>query len=591
MEPEIIAIFVIIVGAIILYASEIIPADATSILIMVILMISGLVTAEEGISGFSNRATITVLALLIISAGLQNSGAVNLLGERIERFFPKSEWQGLLMIMIITAFFSAFIATTAVVAVFIPIILRVARTKNISPTKLLMPLSFAAILGGSSTIIGTSTNLIVNAISKEKGLGGFNIFEFTHIGLIFFAALILYMMFLGRKLIPSRRSNNTLTESYSLKEYLTEIIIKKSSPFISKQINEHLFGKSSGVEVIEVRRSGTILFPEEVLQIKEGDRLIIKGRVDDIVALTKKEGITVIDDSPLGDEDLTSKDISLLEVIVGPNSKLQNKYFDPIKFKRKFQAVPLAIRTSGILRRTRLTEVKLKMGDAFLIEAKKNKIQDIYDSNDLIVLQEYEPTQYNYQKTWIAVITTGVMVLLAAFEILPIVIAAWAGVAVMFITNCISMQKAYEKVQWRVIFLLAGVIPLGLAMEKHGVGLLVANTIVELLHTANPAIIISILFLFTMLLTSIISNNATAILLAPIAISIATQLHLDPKPFLVTIMFGANSSFFTPIGYQTNTLVYGIGNYKFKDFFKVGGIYTIIIWLLASIIIPLLYFN
>lgn len=590
MTPEIIAIFIVIAGAIFLYASEIIPADTTSILVMVVLMVSQLVTPEEGISGFSNRATITILALLIMTAGLQNTGAVNLLGEKLELIFPVTEWRGIMLLMLIGAFLSAFIATTAVVAVFIPIVLKMARTKGINPTKLLMPLSFACIIGGSSTIIGTSTNLIVNSISKEYGFGTFKIFEFTHLGLIFLVALIIYMVVVGRKLIPPRRVFTTFTESYNLKEYLTEVIIKKDSKYIGRPFIENFFGKSSGVEIIEIRRSGTIFFPNEEVVIKPGDRLVIKGRVNDIVALKDQEGLAVIDDLVIGDEKLTSDEIMLLEVIVGPNSKLENKYFDPVKFRRKFNALPLAIRTSGVLRRTRLTEVKLRIGDAFLIEAKRDSIQDIYDSNDLIVVQELSDTQYRTSKMSIAIITTLTVVLLAAFEIVPIVIAAWAGAAMMFITNCISMQRAYEKVQWRVIFLLAGIIPLGIAMEKHGVGILIANTVVEYLQNASPMIVISLLFLFTMLLTSIISNNATAILLAPIAISIALQLKLDPKPFLATIMFGANSSFFTPIGYQTNTLIYGIGNYKFKDFFRVGGIYSLIIWILASLVIPLLYF-
>ena len=590
MTWEIFIVLLITLLAIVIFAKEWLPVDTTALVIMTILIALGIVEPQEGISGFSNEATITILALFILGAGLQNSGAITYFAKRIQKYFIAKEWKVLGVIMLFTAITSAFINNTAIVIVLLPIMLRISKITNISLNKLLLPMSFAAMIGGATTIIGTSTNLVVSSISADHGYGRFGIFEFTFIGVIMALALIIFMVLIGRKMIPERTRDENLTEEYNVKEFLTDLVIKEGSNLVGKRLKDTVFFKDPDIEILEIaREDGSIWLPDSVEILRENDSILIKGGVDEIVNITSGNGAKILPEIKFQDEDLDTPKMALVEVLITPNSKLADRKIKKIGFQENYNSILLAVHKKGDYFSKKLSYLKANIGDILLLETPKSNIKFLNNTNDFIILEQHVKNAFDMKKVLISFIIVLLVVILAAFDILPILTSALMGSVAMLLTGCVSLQKAYQFIDWKILFLLAGLIPLGIAIEKTGAGDLLAENFVFYTDGFSARIMISLLFLMTVLVTSIISNNATAILIAPIAISIAHGLGLDPKPFLITVMFAASTSFITPIGYQTNTLIYSIGNYKFGDFLKVGGVFTLIVWALTTWLIPLFY--
>ncbi len=587
-----IIVIIIAIVAIILFTTEYFSADLTAFLVMVSLMISGIITPEEGLSGFSNMATITVFALLVLSLGLQSTGVVNYLGERLEQVTGTSELRIMLLTVIVVGFLSAFMNNTAIVAIFLPIITRLSEYAKVSPSKFLMPLSFAAMIGGSATIIGTSTNILAAAIYEQKMKESIGIFEFFYLGLIFFIAFVLFMLFIGKYIIPERKQVDSLTQNYNLQQYLTQIIIKKDSPMIGQKLEDtELMKRYYRVRLIALVREGEedLWLPSQVEAIQEGDMLIIKADLKDLLEIQGKQGIKVSQDN-LDDTELNSEETVLFEAVIGRSSFLVGKRIKDVNFRHLLGALPLAIRKSGFSLARQVWEETVEFGDVLLLQARRKNLTQFYNSQDFIVLGKVKKKNFRRHRMLLSSIIVLGVIVVAALNLMPIVTAALAGAALLFVTGCMSMRYAYRKMDWRVIFLLAGILPLGIAVQKTGVDSLIAQQIIEFTGNASPRLVISMLFLITTLLTSFMSNNATAVLLTPIALMIASELHLDPKPFVLTVMFAASTSFLTPIGYQTNTLVYGAGQYTFMDFVKVGGLLTLLVWGLATLLIPWMYF-
>lgn len=593
MSVEAIIVIAIIVVAFILFVAEVIPVDQTAILVMVLLMVTGILNAEEAVSGFSNSATLTILALLIISVGLEETGFVDLIGDWMVKRIGGNHLTAIALIMITTAVLSAFINNTAVVGVFLPVMVRIAKNTEISLSKLLIPLSFAAMVGGSSTIMGTSTNLLVNSIAASYDVTGFTLFEFTKVGFILFAFFMGYMLLIGYKITPDRKKKDpSLTDEYALKEFLTEIVIKPDSELIGKKIHETEFFENRDFEILEINRKGSsISMPEEIEKLKENDELVIKASLSEIVRLGKTEGVSILYDVDVKDEMLTSEDSILFEVVIGPNSGLIDKKIKDVKFREEYNAIPLAVRRKGQIKQRNISDMKLNFGDIILVEALRKTLQNFYSRPDFIVMHRIPKTNIEKEfvkkdKVWLSVIITLVVIGLTVTSIFSILVSAWFGVALMFLTGCVTLKKAYLNVHWNVIFLLAGLIPLGVAMEKTGTVQIISNLLTENIAGYGIYVVVAVLFLISLLLTSIVSNNVTVVLLAPIAIELAIGLGMDVKPLLLAVLFGANTSFLTPVGYQTNTMIFGPGNYKFRDFLKVGGILCLIFLILVTFIVP-----
>ncbi len=591
MTLEIVLVLLIIISAIVLFATEIISIDLVAMVVMVVLMLSGLVTPTEGIQGFSNSATITVLALLILSAGLQSTGAVNLLGRYMIKLSGKSANRALLIILLVSALLSAFINNTAVVVIFMPIIFRMAKFTRSAPGKFLMPLSFAAMVGGTCTVIGTSTNILVSDLyAQYAGGSGFSIFEFSLIGAACVAAVVVYMAVVGDRLIGRRAEEDSLTEQYAIKDYLTELVVTPGSPLAGKHLRETFLIDELDAEVLEViHKDGDVWLPSRREILQEGDRILLKVNIEDILIIQAQPGIAIQSRGEFGDEDLISGETTLLEVVVAPNSKLVRKTVREIDFKTLYGAVPLAIRRRGIFLRNKIADTVLRFGDDILLEVRKESVKGFRRNFDFIPMTEIEKPIFEKRKLILSVLITVGVVAAAAIGLAPILVTALTGCVLMFLTECITIREAYRSVEWKIIFLLAGLIPLGIAIENSGAAALIATNLHHLLGQSSPVLVVLILFVFTAMLTSIMSNNATAILITPIAIDLAIQMQVNPKAFLLAVMFAASTSFITPVGYQTNTLIYGPGNYRFGDFFKVGGLLTLLLMAIVTTMIYWMY--
>ncbi len=590
MELPALAVIALIIIMIFCFITEEIPVDTTALLVMTVLIATGLVTPLEGISGFANEATITILALFIIGAGLDNSGAINYLGKKLQRFFLNDEWLVIAMVMLLVGFLSAFMNNTAIVVVFMPILLRISRVTNLSSNRLLMTLSFAAMMGGATTVIGTSTNLLVSSLAVQSGIEQFNIFEFTGLGVLLFLGFFIFMLTIGRFLIPIR-TPSTLSNEYRLKDFVTEFVVPVDSPLVGNTLRSLPFFNDPDVTVIEVIRKGkTLWLPRGNEIMQSNDTILIKGGVDDIVNIKSEKGLTFPKDFSQIDRDLESGELVLAEVMVLPNSKIVGRKMKRIAFNEIYNAVPLAVKKKGGIYSGKQANYRPEIGDTILLETQKSNLGFLNNHQDLGVLDEHTRQIFDHRKIIFSFLVVALVVLLAALNLVPILTSSLIGCMLMLLSKTVSLQKAYQFVEWKIIFLLAGLLPLGIAIHNTGLDHVVADAIYNLTEGWPVQLIISMLFLVTVLLTSVISNQATAILLVPVAISLASDMGMAPKPFLLTVLFAASTSFITPIGYQTNLLIYGAGNFKFMDFVKVGGILTLLIWLLASFLIPLFYF-
>ena len=601
MPPEIQIglVFVVALCAVILFATEKLSVDVVAIVIMSILLISGIITPEEGISGFSNKATVTVAAMFIISAALFKTGAVSYLGKITSDIFKRGYWLGLITVIVSVGFFSAFINNTPVVAIFIPILLGVAKEIKASPSRLLMPMSFASMFGGVCTLIGTSTNILVSSIAEEAGaraesaalqnnLRAFDMFEFAPLGIILFLIGMFYMFVVGIRMIPERRAEGDLIESFRLQEYITEIVLLDDAVSAGHAIKDSPLVRDVDVTIIEVHRGEEVYsVPSPDMILEAGDVLRVRCDLEKFNQIRQRQGVLLKPRFKWSDEDVESEDTRLVEAVVALNSYFINKSLKELRFRENFGATVLALRHRGRLMREKLSETKLDAGDALLLEVKKERFNQLRQNPSFVIISEIEEERFRKSKLIPALLIVTSVILTATLGIMPIVVAAIVGAILLVLAGCITMEEAYKAIEWRIIFLLAGVLTLGIALEKTGAAQLVSDTIVNSVGTWGGAVaLISAFFLLTSVLTGVMSNNATAALLAPIAIATASSIGANPRPFLVAVAVAASASFMTPVGYQTNTLIYGPGQYRFSDFLKVGTPLNIIIWIAATLLIP-----
>ncbi len=590
MTLEIVVVFVILIGAIVLFSLEKMPIDLTAIIVMAALLLTGIITTGEAVRGFSNPATITIGAMFIISAALNKTGALLFFGDISARMFRFGFMFALVLTMITVAFISAFINNTPVVAVFIPILLKVARDNGIAPSKLLMPLSFASIFGGICTLIGTSTNILVNSIAIEHGLPEFGMFDFSKLGIILLIIGILYMALIGVKIIPERRKETDLTQTFRMNNYITDIVVQQEAKSVGKKLIDSPLVKEVDLDVLYVLRNGSrLLRPIKTIFVEAGDILRVRCDIAKIRAIQKRAGIVLKPNLKIKQEDIEVEDIILVEAIIAPNSELEGQSLKSIDFRYKFRATALALRHREQLLQEAFATTKLSAGDTILIEVRKENYDYLKNNQNFVLVSDVVFTKYRKRKIIPAVAIVAAVVITAAGGILPIMASALIGCVLLVLIGSIKLDEAYHAIDWKIIFLLGGILSLGLALEKTGAAVLVSNFLINSLYGYGPAVILAALYLITSLLTGAMSNNATAVLLAPIAINAAISINVDPRPFLMAIMFGSSASFMTPVGYQTNTMIYSVGQYRFSDFLKVGTPLNIIFWLIASILIPFFF--
>ena len=592
---EVLIVCAVLLITLVLFFTEIIPIEITALSAVGLLIVTQVLSPTEALGGFSKPAPITVAAMLILGHGLIRTGVVFKLGNSLSKVGGSSEGQLLSIIIPMIAIFSAFISNTAAVAIFLPMILGIAREKKLRSSKLLIPLSYAAIMGGVCTYIGSSTNIIVGSIFTSHTSETFHMFEFTSLGALLLVVGGLYMLTIGQYSLPSRPDKTSLTDSYLLRDYLTELVIQKNSQLINKTLKETNFNDTLDIEVLEIRRGEDkfqILLDE--IHLKVNDILIVKGGLPNILKLRDSEGVGILPEVKLGDADLQSDDVLLAEAVVSSESSLAGKTLEELNFQQRFQATTLAIRRHGGPILEKLGRVRLRAGDLLLMLVRKNILNNLRQNQDfLIVIDKADKHNFKLSKTPISICIFVGVIFVATTNLLPLphplMVAAMSGALLMVLTRCLTPQEAYQAVDWRIIILIGATLSLGKAMEETGTAILIANNILQWLKPFGPSAVLGGLYLITMALSAFISNNAAATLLTPIAISIASQGTWDPRPFSFCIAFAASCSFLTPIGYQTNTMVYGPGGYRFKDYLRAGLVLSLLNWVITTLLIPIIW--
>lgn len=587
---DIFILILIIVGAIILFVTEIFPIDLVAGIILGSLLLTNLVSLDEALSGISNPATVTIAAMFVLSFGLSKTGAINYLGNRIIHYTDGNVGRIFVLFLVVVSVISGFINNTAAVAIFLPMALQFANEFRFSPSKILIPLSYASIFGGTMTLIGTSTNIIVSNIAAEHGLGALGMFEFTKLGLIFLVVGLTYLFLFARNKLPVRSILSSLTQKYHMTRYLTELQIPEDSPLVGKTPLEKQISAKYDLNILGiVRGKRKILIDIRITKLRPDDILLVRGPIDRIMRLKEREKLLMLTDTKLNDEELSIGDNTLTEVLVSPNSRLIGSTLKEIDFRRRYGCFVLAIRKHGETLRNKISNTPMNASDTLLIYGSKRRIDALKDDQNFVVLQEVDIKLQRGQKWMIAIATILGVALLAALNVMPILKSAILGVLVLVLTRTITMQEAYKAVDWSVIFLLAGVIPLGRALENTGLAQMIGDFVAQLGGPYGPVAVLAGIYLTTNILTETMSNNSTAIIMAPIAITTAQALSVSPLPFLMAVTYAASASFMTPVGYQTNTMVYGPGGYKYTDYLKFGFPLNLMFLIIATLVIPIIW--
>lgn len=588
-DPKFQSLLVILI-ALVAFISEWLPVDLTAILITTVLILLGLVTPDEGIAGFGNTATITVLLTFILSAGVVKTGVTQGMRNWLIQWGGNGSRRQIFILGIIVGPITAFVNNTAVVAVFMPIVESWCQKRKISPSKLLIPLSYLTIMGGTITVIGTSTNILASGLSKSLGYGEFSLFQFSGLGLTVFAIGLLYLTFIAPRLLPNRKSAGSDFQTFELKDYVSEVVIAPRSTLIGQTLRNSELQRKFDVDVLEIIRDGTH-FPQPLSDkvLQAGDLMLVRSSTEELLNIRDQPGLNILPhvkfSSRSFERQLSSGEEEISEVLILSNSRLVGATLKEMRFRQRYNATVLAIRRGEEVVRDRLGQVSLKFGDLLLVQGPRDSLKGLQTTRELLVLEPRDAENLRIDKAWIAISIIIAVILLAALNVLPIMVAALVGVIAMVATGCLKPGEIYGAVRWDVIFLLAGLIPLGTAMEKSGATNWLATQLVIVGANFSGYWKLLLFYLVTAVLTEVLSNNATILLMLPIAGEVGKILELNPLAFIFTVTFAASNSYMTPIGYQTNTMVYGPGGYKFLDFMRIGLPLTITFTFLTPLLI------
>ena len=593
---EIVLTLSILVLAFIAFVFEWLPVDLTALSVAIVLMFTGLVTPDEGISGFSNSATITVMAMFILSSGVTRTGLLEIVRDWLVNWGGKNPTRQIFVLGAIIGPISALINNTAVVAIFLPIVEEWCKKQRISVSKLLIPLSYVTVLAGMITLIGTSTNIVASGVSKKLGYGEFGLFQFTGLGVITFLVGLVYLAFAAPRLLPERKSPDSqlLDGDYQLKDYLTEVIISTRSSLIGQTLAQSSIQRKFDFDVLELVRNNVHLSqPLADKILNAGDILIVRCNRDDLIKVKEERGLEIFADVQFQEDNLASAlnsgEEHLGEVLILSNSRLAGTTLKDIRFRQRYNATVIAIRRGSELLKGRLGKIPLRFGDLLLVQGPKQSFIGLQTTRELLVLEQKETDPLRKDKAWIALAILFSVIIAAAFEWIPILQGSLAGIILMVITGCLKPGEVYGAVRWDIIFLLAGLIPLGIAMDKSGATTWLASGLVGIGGHLSGYMVLTFFYLITSILTEILSNNAAVILMIPVAVEVAKTLGLEPLSFMYAVTFAASNSYLTPIGYQTNTMVYTPGGYKFLDFTRVGAPLNLILTILTPGLIIWLY--
>ncbi len=585
----------ILAVSILLFISERLRVDVVAMIVLVALVLTGLVTVEEAFSGFASPAVIVVWAVFIVSGGLTRSGVADLIARQVVRLAGRSQLRLVALLMVAVGLMSAFMSNVGAAAILLPAVMSVARETDVPPSKLLIPLAWASLLGGNVTMIGTPPNILASSILENYGgIQPFAFFDFAPMGILVLIAGILYMVLIGRRLLPERTPGGGLVDSYPVQEYLTEARVADNSPLVGKTVQEADLEQRHGLNVIHVHlccQEGETVSATTEHRLQPGDELHLQATANAILDAAEALKLTPVPDRPIQpwEPEPQRSAFEFAEAVLAPSSSLRCKTLQEIDFRSRFGLAVLAVRRRGATLFERLGDVSIDFGDSLLLQGPVDKINLLRHEPDFLLLDMPPLETRRTQKAPVAVaILLGVLAV-AAVGWLPVSAAMFIGALLMVLSGTLTMDEAYRSIDWKSIFLIAGMLPLGLAMQSTGTAQLLADQIVALVGDWGPLAVMMGIYLITGLVTQVISNAAAAVLAVPIAIDAALRLGGDPRAFVMATVIAASTSFLMPIGHQVDVLVFGPGGYRFADYARVGVWLNLLLFILTALVLPLIW--
>jgi di/tricarboxylate transporter len=585
---------ILLVLAIALFATEKIPVDVVGILLVIALVMTQVLTIQEGVAGFGNDIIVTIGGLFILVGGLIKTGIVDLIGRRLYRVAGGNEFALTALIMTAAAASASVLKNTTTTAMFLPVIIGLAVKARIAPSKLLMPLAFGAILGGSCTLIGTSTNLAVSGVIVRYGQPPLSMFELTSVGIIVFAVGMTYMLIVGRLMLPNRGGGESLTESYSIREYISELVVLPNSRLVGKTLGESNINTDLDLNVLGIIRGDQKqITPRAYELIEENDLLIVEGKVEDILRVKEEVGLEIKPDFKLNDGVLESGSIELFEVLVMRNSQMVGQTLKTLRFRELYDLTVLAINRHGETFLSKLSSVSLRFGDVLLVQGTRRDVEHLVVDGQMILLEDVSDSSMRVEKRKWAIAAFALFLTLSLFKVvigyeIPLAICVLAGVLLLLATKTVRYPEMYSLIDFRLLVLIACMMSFGVAMEKTGTDTYLATLIQNYFSQYGGMGVLAGFFLLTVILTQPMSNQAAALVVLPVAVKTAVAMGLNPRTFIVAVTYAASFSFITPLE-PACVLVYTPGKYRFMDFVKVGTILTIIVFLAAMFFVPIFW--
>ncbi len=589
MTPVIALTLTIIVAAVVLFATEKLRVDVIAMLVLLTLALTGLVTVDEAFAGFASPAVVTVWAIYIVSGGLFRTGVTDYLGKQIARVAGNRESRLVTVIMLMCGGMSAFMNNIGAVAMLLPGVAGVSRQTKVPLSKLLIPLSFASLMGGNMTLIGTPPNVLAAGMLAERGLPTFRFFDFFPTGVIIFITGVLYMVFVGRKLLPVRTTVEDLASGAKLREYVSEVRVLPGSTLIGQTLLESRLGADYDLNVLEVIRDGDRregVGRDMVLQ--EDDLLLVEGMLERLMALRGELGLAIEAERKL-ELAQEGSDVQVFEAVVAPRSPIQGHTLRELQFRERFGFTVLALWRQAAVIRERVRDVRLRFGDTLLLQGPQSRLAALQEGDEFLVLNPVDLQRPREKKAVISLLIVGLVLLLVTVGGFHVAVAMVIGAVLMVLSGSLTMDEAYQSIEWRSIFLIAGMLPLGTAMETTGTAQFLADNMVGLLQPLGPLALLAGIYVLASIITEPMSNAAATVLIVPIAIDMALSVGASPQTFVLATVIAASTSFLTPVGHQANVLVLGPGGYRFFDYTRVGLPLNVLLFVVTMITLPIFW--
>ena len=590
MTFEIGLLFALVCLAVVLFATEWLETDVTALGLLIVLVLTGLLPANRAFVGFGSDTVIMILGLLILTAALMRTGVMDVVGRSIVRHTGEDPWRLQIVVMIASAGLGAFMSNTASTAFFVPIVFGIAKRAKISPSKLLLPLAFSSILSSCVTMISTSTNLVVSGMLTDYKLPPMGMFELAPVGVPITIVGLVYMMTIGRRIIPDRfRVDELGATGHSVRAYQSEVLILPNSSLIGKTIAESGFGRDLDLTVLRIVRNKTESLPARAeTELREGDVVLVQGGTDEILKIKETAGIDIKADAKLADPELDDKDTGMVEMIVLPGSPLIGRTLKDQRFRDHYGLQVLGINRHGETLHRKLSVLPLQLGDVLLVQGRHEKIKEAADDPTFRLLGDLSSSRPHTRRAPLAIGIFIFVLALATFEVLTLPVAMMLGALLVFVTRCVTPEEAYCDIEWKAIILVGCMLGVGAAIEQTGAARYLSGVIVQAVGVSSPLLLLSGFFFLTVLLTQPMSHQAAVIVVLPIAVQTAYQLQVNPRAFAMMVAVAASCSFLSPLE-PSCVMVYGAGRYKFGDFLKVGSLLTLIIFVISIVLVPLLW--